>query len=60
MIDIKQQLEWILQNPQVTKRVAECVQCDRFIKPIALCSECGCLIKLKTKLPSAECPLKKW
>lgn len=24
------------------------------------CGECGCVLKLKTKCLSCECPLKKW
>lgn len=60
MIDIKEQLEWLVNNPKVTERIVICVQCDKFIKPIALCSECGCIVRLKAQLPSSECPLKKW
>ncbi len=28
--------------------------------PWARCGECGCLLKLKTKLKQSTCPLGKW
>jgi hypothetical protein len=60
MIDIKQQLEWLLQNPQVTKRIAICVECDKFYKPTKQCQECLCIVSLKALVPRTKCPLGKW
>lgn len=42
------------------KRLEICRGCDRFIKSTTQCKECGCIMKLKTKLPNAGCPLHKW
>jgi hypothetical protein len=59
---------WDLVNPKIKnvdlfvqeKRMDICRQCDRFIKTTTQCKECGCIMKLKTKLPHASCPLGKW
>jgi len=42
------------------KRLEICKGCDKFIKATTQCKECGCIMKLKTKLPNASCPLHKW
>lgn len=41
-------------------RLDICNGCERFIKATTQCKECGCIMKLKTKLPNASCPLNKW
>ena len=61
MIDqLKAKLQFLLDNPQATKRLAACVQCDQFIKPTGQCQECACIMRVKVLIPSATCPLKKW
>ena len=42
------------------ERLAICKGCDKFISATTQCKECGCIMKLKTKLPNASCPLHKW
>ena len=42
------------------KRLDICRSCDKFLKATTQCTECGCFMNLKTKLPNAECPLHKW
>lgn len=42
------------------KRLDICQGCEKFIALTTQCLECGCIMKLKTKLPNAECPLHKW
>lgn len=42
------------------KRFLICSDCDRLDKKLNMCKECGCLMKMKTWLTIAECPLKKW
>jgi len=37
-----------------------CKSCNNFIPAVHLCRQCGCYMKLKVKLISAECLLKKW
>ena len=41
-------------------RLDICRGCDKFIKSTSQCKECGCIMKLKTKLPNASCPLHTW
>lgn len=42
------------------KRMSICEACPRFVKLTSQCLECGCIMKLKTKLAAATCPLGKW
>jgi hypothetical protein len=42
------------------KRMAICETCPSLLKATHQCKECGCFMKLKTKLKNAECPLGKW
>lgn len=53
----------VIKNFLSEKRIAKqrysiCVQCPEFSKGI--CKQCGCIMKLKTKLANATCPLNKW
>jgi hypothetical protein len=41
-------------------RMAICRACPKFIDSTTQCKECGCIMKLKTKLPNASCPLGHW
>jgi hypothetical protein len=59
---------WDVLNPN-TERVSEeeaerrmsvCEQCPSLLKITNQCKECGCIMKLKTKLMKATCPLDKW
>ena len=50
-----------LEEEQVSKaRYAICNSCPEIIKPAFQCNVCGCMMKAKTKLSGASCPLKKW
>lgn len=41
------------------ERLAICKACPFYTKA-GTCSECGCLMFQKVKLPNAECPQHKW
>jgi hypothetical protein len=41
------------------RRMAICKGCDR-LKLNTLCSECNCIMKFKTWLGPATCPIGKW
>lgn len=41
-------------------RFSICQQCPEFIDLTTQCKKCGCIMKLKTKLTKATCPLGKW
>lgn len=37
-----------------------CKGCEHFISPTTQCTKCGCIMKVKTLLKNAECPIGKW
>jgi rRNA maturation endonuclease Nob1 len=41
-------------------RLNECINCDRLFKATHTCKECGCFMKIKTKINTSKCPLGKW
>lgn len=41
-------------------RVRTCVSCEHLFRPTLTCRKCGCFMAVKTRLPSASCPLAKW
>ena len=47
-------------DKNAAKRLAICFECESFYKPTRQCKECGCFMKVKTRIPSAKCPLEKW
>ena len=59
---------WDLLNnniPKVTKdieaeRYSICKGCPEFLSATTQCKKCGCIMKLKTKLSNASCPIGKW
>lgn len=59
---------WDLLNPNTQyasdevhkKRFDICQTCPEFISLTTQCKKCGCIMKLKTKLENATCPLEKW
>jgi len=42
------------------KRFSICQHCPEFIALTTQCKKCGCVMKAKTKLTKAFCPLGKW
>ena len=44
----------------VKQRLDICNNCDRLIKKVNICKECGCFMNFKTKFSRAFCPLNKW
>ena len=42
------------------QRLNICRECDKLIKATFQCSECGCFMKIKTRIKDAECPIGKW
>lgn len=59
---------WDLLNPLqprsdsslIESRLDICRECDRFESKLGRCMECGCIMRLKTTLVEASCPLGKW
>lgn len=42
------------------KRLATCMTCEKYLQESQQCGVCTCLIFIKAKLTTEECPLKKW
>ncbi len=51
---------WNKNEERAMERALHCRDCDRLIRATWTCKECGCFMKVKTRVPSAECPLGKW
>jgi hypothetical protein len=59
---------WDLINPKTehaeesvsSNRFDICKSCPELISLTSQCKQCGCFMKLKTKILHASCPLKKW
>lgn len=59
---------WDLVNPntewaeeeKANARFDICKMCPEFISLTTQCKKCGCIMKAKTKLEKATCPLGKW
>ena len=41
-------------------RQNECSNCEYYVKSMGRCKKCGCLLKLKTRMALASCPIGKW
>ena len=48
-----------VQETIAAERLAICKACPKLLMT-GQCSECGCFMAAKVKLPNAECPLHKW
>lgn len=47
-------------DDEAKKRFDICKLCPEFIDLTTQCKKCGCIMSLKTKLKSAQCPIGKW
>jgi hypothetical protein len=45
---------------KIETRMSICNTCPEFIKLTTQCKKCGCIMKFKTTLEKASCPLDKW
>jgi hypothetical protein len=50
----------ISNQEKINKRFEICKTCVHFIKATTQCTQCGCIMKAKTTLKIAECPIGKW
>ena len=42
------------------ERMELCKACPNYVALTHQCTQCGCFMNLKTKLPNAVCPIGKW
>jgi protein-arginine kinase activator protein McsA len=59
-LDLLNPSQYSHNEEQTRKRLEICHSCDFFYKPVGICRKCGCVMKLKTKLQEATCPIGKW
>ena len=52
----------LVDEKTAEERLAICEGCDQLIRPVYRCNQCGCFMKMKTKLKAegVKCPLGKW
>jgi hypothetical protein len=50
----------IKNKEKIEERMSICKSCPEFIKLTTQCKKCGCVMKAKTTLKDAECPIGKW
>lgn len=50
-----------LTNKKVYKeRLDICKSCEYYFKPTGTCKKCGCFMRVKAKLSTLSCPIKRW
>ena len=53
--------ETFLVEPEVAReRYETCKTCPSFVKFTTQCKQCGCVMRMKTKIKGQVCPLGKW
>jgi hypothetical protein len=59
---------WDIINPETewaTDEVKDfrydiCKKCPEFLSATTQCKQCGCIMKIKTRMAQATCPIGKW
>ena len=46
-------------NRMAEERMTICRSCPHF-NDMGLCKKCKCIMRLKSKIPNAKCPVGKW
>jgi len=41
-------------------RLEICLSCPAFFAPTSQCKECGCFLRVKTRIKTEMCPIGKW
>jgi len=60
-INIQDESAWYVDKEQNSQqRLNICRDCDQLIPVVSICRQCGCLMKIKTRIYSSSCPLAKW
>jgi hypothetical protein len=49
-----------VSKPIAQKRYEVCKKCEHFNTNYTKCNICGCIMKIKVKISSSKCPIKKW
>lgn len=57
ILDLFDKSKYVTAAEQL-RRLNICAICPA--KRVGVCTKCGCVINLKTKLKTEKCPLNKW
>jgi len=50
----------MVSSEVLAERNAICRDCPKHLAMLNSCSECGCFLTLKARMPAETCPLGKW
>lgn len=57
----EEKTQWYLNKEEnAAKRFNVCEQCDQLTSIASMCKQCGCFMKIKTRIYGSSCPLQKW
>ena len=59
-MDSNERTRIIAEEATIQFRQDICRKCERLLKPTWNCLECGCFMKIKTRLEASKCPIHKW
>lgn len=50
------------ENKEITaaERMQICMDCEHLFKKTRQCKQCGCFMRIKTRMKNASCPIGKW
>lgn len=51
--------EWVTDEVKLS-RYSVCKTCPEFLPLTTQCKQCGCIMKVKTGMAKATCPIGKW
>ncbi len=44
---------------QANQRMGICQKCEH-LQRLSICSQCGCVMPIKVRIPTMHCPIGKW
>jgi hypothetical protein len=50
----------VADEKQIADRQDICRKCEELFKATWTCKQCGCFMKIKTRLVASTCPKNKW
>ena len=53
-------VDYIIVDGDVLKERIEHCKSSVYITPNFRCTQCGCFMKVKTRMKDAKCPIDKW
>jgi hypothetical protein len=54
-------IQWYINKEEnAANRFNICHDCDQLVPVVSMCKQCGCFMKIKTRIYDSSCPLQKW